>query len=185
MQSTQWVKIRWRYGIFFTLLSLLSLCPQAYCICLLYACTILKQGYWIPESEFFAGDYLIARRSRGGLHIVLLMIMIYCTVMTRHKPAEFISLSTMLTYYIQKQQRTNSNQTNFHAICVLFSELQFSFTLLTNLKLAQEGQETLANHFYAPAMSYANKIYQFGPTPQNKFSSKLTIVPTNRPLRLL
>ena len=37
---------------------------------------------WMAGLKNFAGDDLLARRSRASLHIVLLMIIVFCTAMT-------------------------------------------------------------------------------------------------------
>ena len=42
----------------FILYLLNSLGPQAYCICLLYTCTIFKQGNWMAGLKFFTRDDL-------------------------------------------------------------------------------------------------------------------------------
>ena len=82
--------------------------PQVSCICLLYACTIFNHGYWMARLKVFAGDDLLARRSRTKLCFSVHCAtdwngLLHCNNLA--KPAVYISLITMPSYYIQLEQR--------------------------------------------------------------------------------
>ena len=71
----------------------------------------------MPEMIFLRGTAELPNEA-ASLHIVLLMLIIYCAVMTKHKPAVYVSLNAKLSYHIQQQQGTKRFESNFHAICV-------------------------------------------------------------------
>ena len=87
--------------------------------------------------------------SSASLHIVLLMIIVFCTAVNDqygHKQAVHILLTVMLSCKFSREQKALSPILK----PFVFSELQFEFTLLTSLKLRKARKPWLECNENAP-----------------------------------